>query len=148
MDFPLNELMHQEFTRNRKLANDENVSWVNSEAALSSKEIDYPVPDILDGTTPIDKTNAVLNRDAKYLVVIYNPSAETALTVTAKNKMAILASADRFTEVQVLNVPINSTKQFIVTGLFLGDGSRLSLSNDTVIGAAGAFSATVRIIAL
>lgn len=106
-------------------------TWANSAAADTEVDLDIEIPKVLDPA-------------ANYLVIVRNPSTETAVTVRAKNK-EFLAGADRYPEVQNFNVPVSSPDGIatLVSGWLLGTGARLTLSNDTGLSAGGGFVADV-----
>jgi hypothetical protein len=111
---------------------DTTVAWANSDAAGTTKTVDVTLPDELQG-------------DAKYLVIVTNPSTETTLTVKTQNKETF--GSAKYPEVASIAIPANTPegKGTIVEGWLLGEAGRLVLSNDTAIGLTGAFTAEVRV---
>lgn len=96
----------------------------------------------------------ILNDDenAEFEVIVRNPSLVTALTVKLRSREVTSAAfgggADRYPEFQTLAVPVNTPegKEFMAHGWQLAAaGGRISVSNDTVLGAADAFTADVRV---
>jgi hypothetical protein len=119
------------FGNNEQISGDQTASWGNSAAAGTVVDLDIPLP-------------RELQLDAKYVVVIRNPSTETALTVKVKNKESFGANVV-YPEVISIAVPVNSIKFAIVEGWMLGEAGRLTLTNDAATGLAGAFTADIRI---
>lgn len=108
------------------------VSWVNSSPSNTTKIIDIGLPEVLKTT---------------YLVIITNPSAETDLSVSVRNEFTDSDSAVRYAELVDITVLKNYPDglSFLIDGAIFADGLRLVLSNDTVVGPAGAFSSYVQI---
>lgn len=104
--------------------------WANSAAVNTAVNIDIALP-------------SPLQSDAKYLISIINPSAVTALTVKVKNKETF--GAAQYPELTTFSVPATTDKAVLVEGWMLGEAGRLTLSNDTVLGAADGFTANVRV---
>lgn len=95
--------------------------------------------------TSADLANpATLQPQALYKITVYNPSTVTALTVTIQNRET-LAGAARYAELTRFGVALNSTADFIVQGMFVGEAGRIVAQNDTALGASNTFSATFRI---
>lgn len=118
-----------------ELISDTTESWANSEAVNSLKDIDIVAP-------------AVRSVDGKYLVIVVNPSTETALLVTPKAAFTDGATPRKAPIVgAAFTVAIGTTEgdAVVVTGLFVGATARLTLDNTTVIGPAGAFTARVQV---
>lgn len=116
------------------VAADATVSFANSEGANTAKNLDIANPE-----------DFVLG-DAKFLVTVTNPSTETDLTVSVRNKDTLNAET-RYPELTSFTVPKNSpdglTKE--VTGMFVAEAVRLVISNLTATGLAGAFTAAVKV---
>jgi hypothetical protein len=112
---------------------DTTVNWANSEAAGTEKVVDIALPGLLESNT-------------KYLVTITNPSTETALTVKLQNKETF-GTSEKYAEVGSHTVAVNTPdgKSFVTEGWLMAEGGRITLSNDTAIGLAGAFTAEIRI---
>jgi hypothetical protein len=83
-------------------------------------------------------------RDALYLITVYNPSTITGLTVTVLTKET-LASSARYGELAVYGVGVNSTVSMMVQGMFVSEAMRIRMSNDSSLGAGQGFSAVARI---
>lgn len=112
---------------------DGSASWLNSALINTAVNIDIPLP-------------ATLQRDALYEIIVTNPSAESALDVSVKNK-ATLGGVARYPEVLKFQVLVNSPEGVakVVQGFLLAEAGRLTLSNATALGAAGAFTARVHV---
>ncbi len=109
------------------------VAWANNAPAGTTKTLDIALPEILQ-------------EQALYEIVVTNPSTESDLTVVVANKHTLGGSA-KYPEVARFSVLKNSTngRAVVVQGWLLGEGGRLSISNDTLLGAAGAFTAFVHV---
>lgn len=118
---------------NQQVGNDLTATWADSAAVNTVVNVDVALPTVLQG-------------NAKYEVIIYNPSAVTTLTVVAQNKAASLGGGDRYAELTRWTVLTSSTKAVLVEGWLIGSAGRLALSNDTALGAGQGFSASIRII--
>lgn len=132
------------------------VAWANSSAANTTKDVDF---DVTVDETAKEKTDLSVSErlrtdTGKYVVLVHNPSAVTALTVKAKSRWTDSAAAARVADLRdgstdkTLAVPANSTKAMVLEGLDVADGARLTLSNDTVLGAGDGFTAQVQVRAL
>ncbi len=112
---------------------DDSVSWGNNDPANTQKTIDIALP----GT---------LHRDALYEIVVTDPSTESDLTVVVRNKHTFGGIA-RYPELTRFSVLKNNAdgRAVLVQGWMLGEGARLVLSNDTLLGAAGAFTSYVHV---
>lgn len=110
------------------------VSLANSAAAGTTINVDIPLP------------SKVL-ADAKYLIIVTNPSTETALDIKVKNKVT-LGGTPKYPEIATNSVLVNTPggKGFVVEGFLLGEGGRLAISNPTAVGLSGAFTADVHVI--
>lgn len=113
---------------------DGTVVFANSAAAntqVSTAEI--PLPSTLQG-------------DARYVVTILNPSTVTALTVRPENRETFAGTA-RYADLPTFTVPVSSPEGVsrVVEGFLVGEAGRLTLSNDTVLGVAGGFTANIRV---
>lgn len=112
--------------------NTENAAWANSAAAGTAVNLDYG-----------QQVGGIGQRG--YAITVRNPSAVSALTVKMQGKETF-ASTAYYPEIDSLAVPAGSVKQFYVDGGWLdGEGGRLALTNDTVLGAGDGFTANVRV---
>lgn len=111
------------------------VSWANNDAIGTEKDIDITLGAEREG-------------DEKYLIAVTNPSTETAIDVIPK---AVIddGGTPRRPPVQTatFQVPVNKSEgeAAVVESFIMGTSGRVTLSNPTVIGAAGAFTARVEI---
>lgn len=112
---------------------DGSASWANSAAVNTTVNIDITLPAVLQG-------------NALYMVTVTNPSTVSAITVVMRNKGTFGGTA-RYPELTRFGVPANSPdgRSMLVQGWMLGEGARLSLSNDTILGGSDGFTAYVRI---
>lgn len=110
---------------------DGTASWADSAGAGTEVDLDVVLPDSLQG-------------QALYLVTVHNPSAVTGLSVTVKGKET-LGGAAVYSELTSFVVGADSSKQVLVQGWLLGEGGRLTLSNDTALGATDGFIAYIRV---
>lgn len=94
----------------------------------------------------IDPLPTVLQKDARYLVVVTNPSAESAITVRLRNRETFGAT-QRFPEITNFGVPVSTPEGVarVVEGFMLGEAARIAVSNDTAVGVAGAFTVQLRV---
>lgn len=120
---------------------DTSISWANNDAANTAKDVDVPAPD-------------KLSLIGKYLVLVHNPSTESALTGTIKVRWTDKDGTARVSTLReggadkTIAIPTNSGKAFVVEGWVLATGGRITFTNDTALGAAGAFTAHVQVRAL
>ncbi len=125
----------------KKIA-DVQFSWANS-APIDT------IPAPADIAVPGD---IVMSID-RFLVIVNNNSTETAVRLRLFAIETGLGGADREALLDELVVSAKATAHgriidtyaYVVTGLFNGVDIRLVASNDVAVGAAGAFSANVRI---
>ena len=105
--------------------------WANSAAVNTAVNLDIPLPTQLQG-------------EGLYQIIVTNPSTVSALTVVVKNKETL--GTAKYPELTRFGVSTSSPdgKVIVVQGLF-GEAARLTLSNDTVLGAADGFTAYVRV---
>jgi hypothetical protein len=108
-------------------------NWANSAVAGTAVTIDVPLTKV----------------GSKTLVVVTNPSTETALTVTARNKNT-LSGVAKYPKLTTVAIPVNSPDGVaaVLEGFIVGEGGRLVLTNDAAVGLTGAFTADVQIITL
>jgi hypothetical protein len=115
-------------------------TWANSSGANTTKDIDIPGDGDVGGKADV-------------LIEVRNPSAVTALTVTAKDKelagTAFGGGSTRYVQVAkfAAGVPVNTPEaiSLVVKDWDLGGGGRVTLSNDTILGGADGFTADVRV---
>ncbi len=87
---------------------------------------------------------ASARKSKKYFVVIYNPGA-VGLTVNIQAGEN-LAGADRFNNTATaITVAAGTTYVGVLPDLFPGAVARIQAQNTTAVGAAGAFTATMRV---
>jgi hypothetical protein len=116
--------------KSARVGADATASWANSASANTEVDNDFPQPATITG---------------KHVIVVHNPSAETALTGKAKIILTLGGTARQAT-IATFAVAAGETKAVLVEGLFRGaDGVRVTLSNDTALGLAGAFTADLAI---
>lgn len=112
---------------------DGTVVFANSAAAnthVSTAEI--PLPSTLQG-------------DGKYVVTILSPSTITALTVRPENKETFAGTA-RYADLPAFTAPINvGGVSRVIEGFLVGEAGRFTLSNDTALGVADGFTASIRV---
>jgi hypothetical protein len=110
---------------------DGTAAWSNAADTNTVVDKDIPLP-------------TTLQPDAVYLIVINNVSTVTALTVVVKSKETF-GEAVKYPELTRFTVPADSVKSYLVQGWLIGEAGRLTLSNDTVLGAAEGFTSSIRI---
>ena len=92
----------------------------------------------------LDIPEIYLERTRDATVTVYNPSTVTALTVKVQN-VETLGGAARYATQETITVPVSSSTTTVVENWLLGEGGRLAVSNDTVLGIADGFTASVRV---
>lgn len=110
---------------------DSSVSWENSDSSDTEKNVDIANP-------------TRLHPDGLYVVLVNNPSTETALTVTVKNVWEDSGANTNYATLTSFSVATESSVATIVQGMFIGDSARITLSNDTGLTGAGAFTGYVQ----
>lgn len=80
-----------------------------------------------------------------YKIVVHNPSTVSAVKIKLYTVEADFGGADRDSYIDEVVIPVSSTEEVIVGGLFCGGALKLVASNNTVLGAGDAFTASVRI---
>lgn len=119
--------------KNLQVGGDLTRTWANSAAAgTAATGADITLP-------------TVFSANGETIVSIYNPSLVTALTVVFYNKQTALGGGDRYSEITRVSVPINTAKDFVLKGWLFGNAAAVSAVNDTALGGADGFSATIRI---
>lgn len=84
--------------------------------------------------------------DGRALVTIHNPSSVTALTVQPQIAETFPSGGAQHGDLgTTFAVPTQGTASFVVEGLLAGEGGRLSITNDTVLGAGDGFTAEIRV---
>lgn len=90
-----------------------------------------------------------LPASGQYLVLVHNPSTVTALTVQPQVKGSFPTAGDQFADLgNGFAVAADDTAALVVDELAFGDGGRLSITNDSALGAGEGFTAEVRVFAL
>jgi len=112
---------------------DTTASWANNAAQNTAVNIDAVYG------------NYMRTAEDLFLLTVTNPSAVTALTVVVKTK-ATFGGVARYPELTRFGVPVSSTDGYsrLLQGLGAAEAIRITLSNDTALGAADAFTAYVR----
>ncbi len=90
---------------------------------------------------------------AEYELVAYNPSTETDLTVKILCKELSMGGDTRYALLTSVSIPKSqaltgttvAAHVRLVHGIFNGSATQIIVSNDTVVGGAGAFVATLRL---
>ncbi len=118
---------------NTQVGADLSATWAASALINTAVNVDVALPAVLQG-------------NAKYLVEIYNPSANTALTVVAQNKALTFGGGTQYPELTRWSVAASGIKAVVVEGWLLDAAGRLVLSNDTALGAGQGFTASIRVI--
>lgn len=115
---------------------DASVTWADSAGSGTEKQVSVPLP---EQQPP----------GGKYLVIVRNPSTETALTVDVEGREDAWSGGNRFpahtAEQEAVPSDTPDGKAFLVEGWLLGDGGRLTISNDSGLTASGGFTADVRV---
>lgn len=111
------------------------LTWANSAAQDTEQTLALALPTGQPGT-PIEE---------RAVVLVYNPSAVTALTLSYRLKWRDSAGNARTAELASLAVPVSSTKAFVVDVGWLAAGAEIVASNDTVLGGGDGFTAYVQV---
>jgi hypothetical protein len=115
--------------RTNDLLLDGTYAYANNDAALTVKTVSVPAP---------------VSRAKQFLLTIRNPGA-SALTVKVVRKETLngtLRSIDHTTGIAIAAGATIDTK---INDLLMGEGVDIVISNNTLIGAAGAFTGAVRL---
>lgn len=124
-----------------QLSTDQTAVYANSDPANTQKTINFTAP-----TSP----------SQEYELIVYNPSTVTDLTIKVFNTELVLGAGSRDALITTVSIPksqtftgttINTYARFI-HGMFNGGDLKLVVSNDTVLGAADAFTAYARLRAV
>lgn len=119
-----------------ELIADVTISWANDDASGTEQDVDITAP-------------PVRSKDAKYVVILTNPSTETAIDIIPKVEFLDDVTTRHATLEPSVTRQIPNTapegQAFIIEGLMVGVTGRLTFSNPTVIGAGGAFTARVQV---
>lgn len=102
------------------------------DSAAKDTQVSVTVPEVSD---PVQA----------YKVVVHNPSAISEITLKLYTVEEAFGGADRDSYIDEVVIPVSSTEEVIVGGLFCGGALKLVASNNTVLGAGDAFTASVRI---
>jgi len=110
---------------------DGSVAWANSSAAFYSNLLTLPLP-------------SDLQPNALYAITISNKSLISDITIFVGNKETF-NSVVTYSELTRFGVVKNTAKTILVQGLYIGEGSILQISNDTVLNSTQGFTAYVRV---
>ena len=127
-----------------QVGEDISFAFANSSEANAQKVATVAVPQ--EATEQSDALQA-------YKFAIHNPSAVSALTVKLFTVEKSLGGADRSCLLETIEVPKAQTikgtaidaYEYLVGGIFCGGDLKIVASNDTALGAAEGFTATIRI---
>ena len=127
-----------------QVGEDISFAFANSSEANTQKVATVAVPQ--EATAPNDALQA-------YKLAVHNPSTVSALTLKLFTVEKSLGGADRFCLLETLDVPKAQTikgtaidaYEYLVGGIFCGGDLKIVASNDTALGAAEGFTATIRI---
>jgi hypothetical protein len=127
------------FTRTGKqIDTDKTATFANSAPANTQVNVDIVKP---------------LATKQRYMLTVYNPSTVTDLTVKIFGVCKALGGATRYAYLDTMVVPKSqaitgttvSAYSKEIEGIFNGKDLRLVVSNDTALGAAEGFSASIRV---
>lgn len=124
--------------RETQIGADQDLTWANSDAVDTQKVHTFTKP-----ANPIEE----------YMLICYNPSAVTELTVKIFNIETNLKGADRDVLLTTISVPRRQTVTGttieayarIIHGIFNGGNCKIVVSNDFALGASDGFTATFRL---
>jgi hypothetical protein len=116
-----------------ELVYSDTAAWANSATANTIVNKDITLP-------------ATLYEDGVYLITVNNPSAVTAVTVSVRNKETLAGTA-RYPELTQFIVPASNVdgRSCLVQGWMRGEGARLTLSNQTALGASDGFAVSIKV---
>lgn len=116
-----------------KIVYEGQAAWPNNASVNTIVNLDIPSPCKLQG-------------EAIYLLTITNPSSVSALTVSVRNKESFGGTA-RYPELAKYGIAAGlwDGRSVLMQGWLLGEGGRLSISNDSLLGSSDGFDANVRI---
>jgi hypothetical protein len=123
-----------------KVCDDKNIVFANSASQHTQKIIDIAKP----------TSGMIVN---EYEIVVYNPSTASDLTVKVFTQETFLNGATKYSLVDTLQVGKSASttgttvdcRSFRVDTMFISGNCRLIVSNDTALGEAEGFTATIRI---
>lgn len=129
--------INAEAQQHNQLVHDASTSWANGSSAGTTKDLDLPA---------FDNPHQMAS-EARYLICVVNSSPVSALTVLIKNREVNFDGQTRFPELTRFGVAASTTEGtcVIVQGWLLGSGGRLTLSNDSAVGASDGFNAYLRV---
>ena len=124
--------------RETQTGDDQTITWDNSDAANTQKSCSFTKP-----AKPIEE----------YELIVYNPSTVSDLTLKlfaietdlAGDTRDALITTIPILKSQVMTGTTVNTYAKIIHGIFNGVDCKLVVSNDTALGAAEGFSATIRL---
>lgn len=115
-----------------RIVGTQDATFANSAAANTAVNVD------------VAASNDPWTQHRDHLLVVYNPSSVTALTVRVI-AVETLGGGEREALIETLAVPADSARAFLVSSLGFGEISRVQLRNDTALGLTDGFTAVVRI---
>lgn len=110
---------------------DGSVTWANGAGQGTIQDVALDIPGRVNG-------------GSEYHIFVHNPSTATALTLKIQT-METMGGEDAYADIATIAVPANGTKSAKVSGFGKGDGGRFRFTNDTAVGASGAFTAAFRV---
>jgi hypothetical protein len=120
----------------------DDLSFVFANSAAANMKITATVLVPVEGRTRNDPVQS-------YLIGVVNPSTESDLTVklfNVRNNVRYYLTSLTVPKSATIKGSVVSAYDFLVQGLFIGDALSVDVSNDTAIGATGAYSAVVTIL--
>lgn len=118
-------------------------TWANSAGANTEVDVN------------IDFSELPQSLISKYLVLVHNPSAVSAITGTIKTRFTddagVARAATKRTTTpadETIVAAAATTRGFVVEGFHAAQGGRITLKNDTVLGVGDGFTAKVEVWSL
>lgn len=124
--------IHKALIGNNEEIKNTSVTWLAEASANTEKDVDIVLPNTIDG-------------DNLYEILIHNPSTVTALSVDIKVKWTDSGDTTRYSTLTNLGINSAEGEANLVQGSLLAEGSRITLSNDTVLGVGEGFTAYIQV---
>ena len=115
-----------------ELIENTSVTFADSATVDTQQNLDIALPADLDG-------------DNLYQLLIHNPSTVTNLENRIKVKWTDSASNVRYSQLTYIKVGTSEGKAALVQGSMLGEGFRVTISNDIALGAGEGFTAYLQV---
>lgn len=110
-----------------------------SNALLQSVTVAFASNLSADTITALADIDTPSGMSGSCVVMVTNPSTDTALTVSIQNRDTFVGPVDHYPEIATFSVPANTPegKAVVVTGWLAGNGGRITLKNTSQAEVAG-----------